>query len=290
MSTSAFVVETFISLEGEGFYTGHPTVFVRLGGCNLTCKGFNNPNLEEVLDFNPKDYSNLSDLPAITKGCDSNYAVSNKFSHLWTKMTPKELLNNLTNNLLPNKNWSTRSKNNYILSITGGEPTLHQDFIAEFLIELYDNVYYVPEIILIETNGTLNLRESFINDLNSIVESENILFVWSNSLKLSNSGEDINKTINPKVLRQQLQVENSKQYFKFVVDGSNAAIEEIEDIIDKYNLSDIINPWNIYLMPAACTNTQLLETGRLVADQCIEFGYKFSTRLQNTLWNNEVGT
>ena len=32
--------EVFYTVEGEGEYVGYPSVFLRLFGCNLTCKGF----------------------------------------------------------------------------------------------------------------------------------------------------------------------------------------------------------------------------------------------------------
>lgn len=289
MSNSVYITEIFISLEGEALYTGWPTIFIRFAGCNLRCSGFNNPNNESVLDFDPKDYNNLKDLPPITRGCDSNYAVSSKFKHLWTKMTPIELLKNITE-LLPNKMWVAPSGLSYILSLTGGEPTMYQSYIIELLRELYDNYYYIPEILLIETNATLELKSEFIISLNNLIKEELILIIWSNSLKLSNSGEDISKTINPKVLKQQLDINNCKQYFKFVVDGTEESINEIEKIILDYQLGQIINKNSIYLMPMACTNNQLIDISSKVAQQCINRGYKFSTRLQNSLWNNVIGS
>lgn len=32
-----YVQEIFKTLQGEGYYTGHPSIFIRLGGCNLAC-------------------------------------------------------------------------------------------------------------------------------------------------------------------------------------------------------------------------------------------------------------
>ena len=37
MNEELNVVETFISLKGEGLWTGKPMFFIRLGGCNLSC-------------------------------------------------------------------------------------------------------------------------------------------------------------------------------------------------------------------------------------------------------------
>lgn len=290
-SKTAYLVETFISLEGEGPYTGYPTVYARLGGCNLRCKGFNNPDMLDVLDFNPKDYNNLKELPPITRGCDSNYAVdSAKFSHLWKKVTALELINEILE-LLPNKHWkSVNTGLPYILSITGGEPTIHQDFLIEFCHLLLNTSCNFPQIIIIETNATIELKEEFWNVLSDLA-LRNTHIVWSNSLKLSNSGEDLSNTIKPQVLLDQSNIGGSReQYFKFVVDGSDAILHEIEKIIEDNHLHAIINHSNIYLMPAACNNKQLVETGRIVAEQCIKYGYKFCNRLQNVLWDNEIAT
>lgn len=31
------IVKIFNTIQGEGFYSGHPAIFIRLGGCNLKC-------------------------------------------------------------------------------------------------------------------------------------------------------------------------------------------------------------------------------------------------------------
>jgi 7-carboxy-7-deazaguanine synthase len=45
------IQEIFPTLQGEGPYTGHPSVFIRLGGCNLAC---------EFCDTEFESYYNLS--------------------------------------------------------------------------------------------------------------------------------------------------------------------------------------------------------------------------------------
>jgi len=49
--TSLDIQEIFPTLQGEGPYAGHPSVFLRLGGCNLAC---------EFCDTEFESYKNLS--------------------------------------------------------------------------------------------------------------------------------------------------------------------------------------------------------------------------------------
>lgn len=290
--TTAYFSEFFISLEGEGPLTGVPTVYMRFGGCNLRCPGFNNAENKPVLDFNPLDYKSIHDIPLITRGCDSNYSVDKKlFKHMWMKLTPHDALSEVKK-LLPNNSWQSKFGTNYILSITGGEPLLYQDFLCEFLqLAAIDGC----KTFLFETNGSINITNNLFHtcyNLQHSIEYADKSVIWSNSPKLSISGETFDKAINVDCIKQQYAM-NTLSYFKFVTNGDDKYIDEINDLIAHYvsnNLSERFIRENVYLMPMACTQEQQNEVAQIVANQCIQHGFKFSYRLQNSLWGNGVGT
>jgi 7-carboxy-7-deazaguanine synthase len=93
----------FHTLEGEGRYLGYPSVFMRLFGCNLTCKGWAS-----------------KDSPF---GCDSYISWTKK-----NKYTFEEIFNFYEKNLFIEK-----LRRGDIWKITGGEPMLRQEPLLSFV-------------------------------------------------------------------------------------------------------------------------------------------------------------
>ena len=89
VSNLLYLVEHFYSIQGEGRYSGTPSLFFRFCGCNMTCEGF---GCEEISTNGVK-----------VLGCDTVYAVNKEhFSHSWVKIEDSnELLNVLNQYELP---------------------------------------------------------------------------------------------------------------------------------------------------------------------------------------------
>ncbi len=150
------ISEVFYSIQGEGPTTGYPSVFVRLGGCNLMCGGMGT-------QFD-------GELHNATWRCDT--------IEVWMKA----LLKNVTE-VLGDIEHKALSNGTHII-ITGGEPMMQQNGIELFinyLKNLYPNIY-----IEIETNGTIKPSVSLQQNVNQ----------WNCSPKLSNSGNYISQYFN----------------------------------------------------------------------------------------------
>lgn len=294
------VSETFISIEGEfsgstlrskGF-AGTPTLYVRLTGCNKTCAGFNNPNNVDprnALTFDPKRIAVIQDIPEISIGCDSIYSWHEDFAHMWKSYTTDELIDQLEE-LLPNGVWThPTSKMNYILSLTGGEPLMWQKQLPELINH--------PRMqgckhILFETNGSVPLLKLFSECLTDWCKQDaSRILTFSISPKLSASGETWKSSVKPKAIQTMLlPVDNLNLYFKFVCDAKDEHFEEVYRAMEEYWNAGISKDYGIGIMPVACTEDQQQTIAKNVALMCIKYGFSYSHRIQNTIFNNEIGT
>ena len=282
--------EIFLSIEGEAKYSGWPTVYIRFAGCNFECRGFNNPDnkeiTNEVLGFDPADFTTLKELPVVNIGCDSIYSWDMRFKHLWDSGDEDKLAIE-TMKVVPHGSWVHPETNQpVILSLTGGEPTLRSKHLPSLLNhEAFSALRY----LLIETNCSIPLNEDFLDDLNTWVQRGwGRKVIWSNSPKLSCSGESWEKAIRPNVAKQQILHWGTDQYFKFVCGASDRDFNEVAKAMAQYEAVGIHAP--VYIMPMACTEEQQDEISAKVAHMCVDRGYIYCHRIHNSVFGNEIGT
>lgn len=289
--------ETFHSLEGEGLYAGFSTVYARFSLCNLQCKGFNNPEKLDttsidVLGFDPKDYSDIYSIPLITRGCDSIYSWDPKFAHMWKTGDENDVIDELFK-ILPNNSFILPSGKRVIWSITGGEPTLRAKFLP--------TLFHHPRMsdcnhILIETNCAVPLKADFIDEISKWLQVDPARrWTWSNSPKLSVSGEPWDKAIMPSVALVQQTLKDRHptqvdQYFKFVCGPDDSDFEEVAKAMSEYHSAGISKDVDIYVMPVACQESDQKAIAAAVAMQCIHRGYIHCHRIHLEIFGNAPGT
>lgn len=271
------VLEMFTSIQGEGKFTGEPSVFVRLAGCNLRCV-FGNSR------------------------CDTPYSSFELEKPICN--TVDEAVEGMNNILINNPNIKH-------VVVTGGEPMLYRNALREFI-----NKIEWPVVLTIETNGTLPAfghwggkdlwYDSFV-DLWSISpklstsEDKNLKYLTKEQ------SENHNKTrINIDNLISYLDImENDREYmysnnlnddvipsiqFKFVY-TSEESVEEIKSIITQISESggydvDYINNM-VMLMPEGATKEQLEQKSLECVKVCLREGWRFCDRLHLRIWDSK---
>ena len=158
------------------------------------------------------------------------------------------------------------------LVITGGEPLLHQDKITEFL-KWFQKGYGWKPIIEIETNGTIFPN----NYLRMVVD------FWNVSPKLANSGESIERRLNPAAIKKLNSMGTS--IFKFVVESE----QDYEDLFNTFILNHLVKKNKVYLMPAGENQEQLNRTRDIVVNLCKVHRVKYTERLHIVIWNKKTG-
>ena len=289
--------EIFHSIQGEGYYTGFPTLWLRLWACNLQCHGFGqkdptDPSTYKLpyADLDPSKYNRLEDFPVFEFGCDSSYSWSRKFKDKQHKGTPKQIYDRLIECMMKDgPNHHGLVKDNH-MCFTGGEPMLRHnqeaiiDVMRQFMAECN-----VPPSITIETNGTqdLDFDAGFVTMIDDYVENCGGELFWSVSPKLFTvSGEKNEKAIKPEHVKNYYDLSKNGQ-LKFVVNGTKECWEEVEDVIRSFRAHGINFP--IWIMPVSATKEGQEEVAGKIATQALKRGYKVSARVHCYLWGNVVG-
>lgn len=286
--------EIFYSAQGEGKYVGIPSLWLRFFLCNLQCNGFGQCNPTDPstyeLPFETIDISNITrveDLPVFDKGCDSSYTWSKRYKHLITARSVEETVDNLTA-LLPGGAFThPNSGQPAHMVFTGGEPMLKrsQEGIVAILNE-FDRRGNMPKYVTIETNGTQPITaelEEFIGEF----EFNGGEWYWSISPKLwSTAGEKHKKAIKPEVVGSYALASANGQ-LKFVVNGGNESWREVEENTQLFREAGCKFP--VWIMGVGGTLEGLKITEAMIADEAIQRGYNYTSRVHVHIYGNAIG-
>jgi organic radical activating enzyme len=266
----------FYSVQGEGFSTGVPSYFVRLGNCNLTCgmsRLFTNKLMKEKNLENGEIFEgDLQVEGKATWTCDSTsqwlFRGENKdFQYLIDRWKEEGIYEDVRSGLIH-------------IIWTGGEPTIkgHQEAIVNFF-EYWDQedpirpgIYGKTPYNEIETNGTIYIWDELFELLNQI----------NCSPKLSNSGMTEKQRIVPEAIKRIMEHDNYQ--FKFVVSNE-------EDIQEMFR--DFIKPFNIPLqrvccMPGMDAQEQFHERTQWVLEMAKKYKFVGLTRLHISAWDKTL--
>jgi 7-carboxy-7-deazaguanine synthase len=244
------VPEIFYTLEGEGEYIGYPSVFMRLSGCNLTCKGFAS-----------KDSPN---------GCDSYVSWSIKNVRTFKQLAEIFDKEGFRQNLMDGALWK----------ITGGEPLIQQKQLEKFftyLKLLWGEGRWNSLHIDFETNGTIIPSRELLH------AAAHAKVTFTSSPKLASNGDPVRLRFKELALNWHALRGTG---FKFVVQ-SEADVKEIwSNFVE--NPAVAIPKRRIWFMPCCGSQAELLEKGTEVAELAKKYGVKFSNRMHLQLWDKAL--
>lgn len=130
------VQEIFATFQGEGPFVGYPSVFVRLGGCNLAC---------DFCDTEFDSFSNIKLAEIILKIEElARQNLSQKDIFVRQELAKMQII-------LPAKieNWFNLERKRNLVVITGGEP------LRQPIERLCEQLVALGFLVQIETNGTI---------------------------------------------------------------------------------------------------------------------------------------
>jgi organic radical activating enzyme len=278
------VSELFYSIQGEGKYTGVPSIFLRTFGCNFTCDGFGMPRGEKSVErvqvafaHENTPYKYYKELPLVSTGCDSYASWDPAFKDLSPVLTTDAIVSRIME-ILPHNEWRDEH-----LVITGGEPLLGWQ-------KQYPNLLDHPKMaslreITFETNGTQTLSTTFKQYLAEWSRWYNREITFSVSAKLPCSGEAWDDAIKPEVVCEYEKYGTA--YLKFVI-ATKQDFADAECAIAAYRAAGFTG--HVYLMPVGGVESVYSLNNKNVAMLAMKHGLRYSDRLQLPLFSNAWGT
>ena len=221
--------EIFKSIQGEGPNFGKPAIFLRTAQCNLKCTW-----------------------------CDTKYTWDWE-NYDYTKEVKEMTIEEIKEQLLDHE---IRH-----LVITGGEPLLQQDDLADLLSFLKPDFY-----VEIETNCTI-LPNKMLTDL---------VDQWNVSPKTENSGNSLELYENNECYHFFANQKNC--FFKYVVENESD-IPEIKKFVAKYNIPEN----RVQLMTQASTKEEISAREKSISELAKANNFLFSPRLHVAMWGAQRG-
>ncbi len=249
-----YLVEHFYSIQGEGKHTGVPSLFFRLGGCNMRCEGFG--CIEKAADGTE------------VRGCDTVYAVDKKhFGVTWQRIDETQTL------IAIFKSYQLPADVDVVF--TGGEPLLNAadsvltDFV-EYLIAHHHRVTF-------ETNAAVAVDFERYPVYKSCT--------YALSVKLSNSGEAYAKRVRPEVFNAIID-QSDESFFKFTVDAEGLANDLDDEIMQILNMA---HKTVVTCMPRGGSRDEVQANTEAVIEYCKKRGFTYSDRLHIRIWDQNRG-
>lgn len=295
------VSEIFYSIQGEGVRAGHPSVFIRIFGCNFRCPGFGMPKgqlstepdeiANEVLN-NPDKYPTYESLPLARTGCDSYPSWHPKLKDYSPELTLEQIIEKIES-VIP----EGVRKSQVDIVFTGGEPLLKCNQISINELLVFNEEYFKEfNSFTFETNGSQPILSGTMEVIDKLLARPLII---SMSPKLSCSGVPRAKAIKPNILTEMFEYVVSgfvsNAYLKFVVSPEDieGQLDEINDIVSK--IKYLINEYvdfeiPVYLMPEGGTEERYNTNLKKISEIAMNKGYVFCPRLHVTLFGNSWAT
>ena len=223
------VNEIFKSIQGEGPTFGKPAIFLRTAQCNLKCTW-----------------------------CDTKYTWD------WKNYDFQKEVKEMTIDEVKDAILDLEIKH---LVITGGEPLLQQDDLADLLSFLKPDFY-----VEVETNCTI-LPNKMLTDL---------IDQWNVSPKTKNSGNPLELCENNECYYFFANQENC--FFKYVVENESD-IPEIKKFVTKYNIPEN----RVQLMTQASTKEEISMKEKSISELAKLHNFSFSPRLHVAMWGSQRG-